>query len=530
MGNGLLPSIVQRGPTSLDGLVTDSQPVISLTWNNDISTVCFSDPTQLISNVSLTEISTGVNVPLVYLGYDAPTKTITLQPLYGLDRNTTYRVVVSRLIQDSFGRKSPDSYLFQFTTDPGIFSTPSLTSPSNFVTCTDFPTLEWTASSSGTINYLVQVDLDPYFSSPVYQSVTTDQSITPYGSFPYQDTYYWRVQAYTASASSNWSPTNAFFFGTVDEADQSSSVTYAAVNSFEITDTGFRNGETFLSSFPPIWFTFSSELLSNYSNYIQITKIMQLPRNDQTASYLYKNVTGSWSLAGNTITFTPSETMTNNMRYDIVISKDLAGVNGISLLDDQKYNFSSMYAPFYVHPRAIRARLGMGVTPEHLPDDLLNYMIYEVSLDAQARYYGFLSLPVQGQFLGDMLKETIVRDSAKLNSYGLLRWVEANVVYNIIKLIHMECLSRVGLTRTLEGYQEGLNIDFIKSIEFALKMAGEEITKWDDYLIPADLPLWGNPGVQYNMSQARLGDASLMGPIANRGAPLHWSRANPYGG
>ena len=502
----LLPELTQRYPTIADGVQTDSRPLIQIDWSIDIDTSQFTEPVQLPKYVVLQQTDTNAVIPLVYVEYIAGLKRVVLQPSVDLQRGSNFRVIVNRLVKDSFGRKSDQQYLWDFQTDTASILKPSNLAPSNFIVSTSFPTFSWSETATG-VQYQFIMAPDPGLAAPIVNNIISTTSYLPVGVFPYQTTYYWKVRAFTSSATGAWSDTYSFYFGTVDSANPSSSITYGDIDSFQISNTLFKNGGSLLSEFPNITIVFSSPPSTGFENYITFQKLDQVPRNDRPASFAYTPVSGSWLQNGNSITFTPGESITTNTRYDIVIDKDLLGQNGLPLKTEARFYFSAMYDPFYVHPRILRMRLGEA--EQHIPDDMLNFMIYNASLDAKARYYGYLSLPVNGQMLGDLLKESYVRDSKDLNSYGALRWVEANVVYNVIKLVHMESLRKVGLSRTLEGYSESLGEAYVKNLELALRLAAEEIGKWYNYLIPSDIPSVVVRGSDYPVQAIRDWDMSI---------------------
>ena len=380
----LLPTLTQRFPTLGDGPVSDIRPAILLDWSIDIDVTQFTNPVTLPNFVILQQEDTNANIPLVYTDYIPGLKRLVLTPNIDLPRGTQFRVIVNRLIKDSFGRKSDQQYLFQFLTDTAAIFQPTGLEPQNFVVATTFPTFTWNETATG-MNYEFVLSTDPSLNDPVIDTTVPTTSYTPFGTFNFQTTYYWKVRAYSTTATGAWSDTNTFFYGTVELGDPSSSIFYGDIQTFELVDTLFEDKSSLLATWPDsITLVFSTPPASNFSNYIKFTKIAQIPRNDVSASYAYANVAGSWVQNGNNLTFTPTEGMTINTRYDIIVDEDLLGVNGIPLRTEQRFYFSSRYDPFYVHPRVIR--MNLGAAEQHIPDDMLNMMIYNASLDAKARF------------------------------------------------------------------------------------------------------------------------------------------------
>ena len=83
-------------------------------------------------------------------------------------------------------------------------ATPSMTSPSDGVSqCSLLPTFNWSSVTDAT-GYLIQVDNDPAFGSPVIDESTLGLTYTP-GSALSPDQYYWRVAAQGTCGNSPWS-------------------------------------------------------------------------------------------------------------------------------------------------------------------------------------------------------------------------------------------------------------------------------------------------------------------------------------
>ena len=486
------PELVYRYPTALDSPVTSTQPQILLDWSNDIVALQASS-SGIISNYFLLLNEQGVKISLSFVSYTSSNRRLILTPTNPLNAGETYRVLIKRGVLDTYGRKSINDYNWTFTIAPGILGQVTLNEPGNESILNIWPELSWEALvSTGTVTYSVQVDRYPDFQSVLYQSATSSTSITPLGSFPINLTYYWRVVGLTAGATGMWSETRSFFYGSVFEAHQTSDQSYTEADLFGVDRIGFVNGASNIKEFPSnISITFTSTPVSSFADYITVKRKAQLPRNDDTTTYDESLVSGTWTLTNNTITFDPTETIKENYRYTIEIDRTLVNILGQELGEDYSYYWSSRYHPYYVDIRVIKARLRSESLT--LPDDLINFQIYQASLEAKSRYYatnigGITINSALLSPLGDTLTENQIRDTQDLKSYGTLKWVEVATTYNILNSILIDELRNVGRSRKLGDYSDSLTADFVKAMELALNQVKEELDQWEDYLAPSDIP------------------------------------------
>lgn len=495
------PEITYRFPTLADGARSDLRPQIVLDWSNDIDTAQFIADGTRASLVALLDDETSTIIATSYVSYTAASRRLILEPAADLDRDTRFRIVVKSGVLDTYGRRSKNEYTWTFRTDVASIGVPSLLSPADQTVQSVFPTLTWSSvSATGTVFYNVQLDDRFDFGALDYNQVTTDLSITPAGSFADETTYYWRVSAYTSGATGGWSETRSFYYGTSYQSHLSSRQEWADADTFGVYDTGFDNGQTNLSDWPSdITISFTSQPTSAYENYITLKKKSILPRNDVTSSYAETSVSGTWASTSGTIitsssltpqtiynlTFTPSEDIAENTRYELRVNRRLVNTDNLVLGEELRYYWTGAYDPLYVDPITLVARFRSETLT--IPDDLIYFNIFMASLDAKARYYGYLmAVP---QLFGDSLKENVVRDTPNLNSFGVLRWVEAVATYNILKSILNEELRNIGRTRKLGDYTDSLTADFVKGIKEALDRAADDIKAEENLLCPSDVPM-----------------------------------------
>lgn len=480
------PEITYKSPLSILGVVNATRPDIIIDWSVDVDTTQFSTAESRAGLVMLINESTNTIVDTEYVSYDSTRRRLTLRPSSDLPRNTLFSVLIDNRVLATTGRRSKLQYRWQFTTDVGTLDTTQLLDPADYSVHSTFPTFSWTPAGTGLINYYFQVDDRFDFSSPLYSTTTTATSINPIASYTDNTTYYWRVFGYTATTSGAWSDIRAFFYGTPRAAHASTKQEWYEADEFGIARLGWVNGASNQSAFPTISLTFSSIPDSNFltSTYIGVYKKNIMPRNDQVSTYLETAVAGSWTLSGSTLTFTPGEAIENNTRYEVRVSKYLPNTDGTELGKDYTYYFTGHYSPRYADIPEVRR---LFLSAEHnIPDDMINYYLFFASLEANARYYGNLQ-GVNYQLLGDALKEPVVRDTTDLNSFSVGRWVAAKAVYDLLKAILIEMTRQVDSSRKLGDYEYSLGPGFIKAMDMALKLAAEDLEKWDSLLTPNDL-------------------------------------------
>jgi hypothetical protein len=487
-----LPELTYRYPGIKDTSIS-LNPTILIDWSTDLDTTQWSDPVQLQSIFLLINNTTNQEIPVSYVGYTANIRRISLTPSSGLVAGTEYKAIVKKGVRDSYGRRSANEYVWNFVTQTVSVGTPTLQSPGNNTIQASFPQFSWStvASASGTVFYLFQLDDVPNFSTPLISAGgLTSTTYTPGASLPDGNTYYWRVRAYSGSVTGSWSSIYGFYFGLTSNIHPTSQTEFTPARDFVISSVGFKNGLSNTLNYPTISFTFSTVPASTFAQNITITKKSQLPRNDTDSSYYETSLAGTWTGSGTvTLTFTPSESITSNTRYTVTLFDTLVDVSGNSLGLETTYYFTSRYDPYYSDIRAVKARLRSEALT--MPDDLINYHIYMASLEAKARYWGYLSGAAISSF--DSLTETTVRDSTNLKSHGVLKWVVAKATYNILVSTLIDDLRNVGRSRRLGDFSETLTRDFTDAIKKLLDLISAELDELEDLLVPSDVPITVTP-------------------------------------
>ena len=496
------PQLVNRYPTERTGDLSTLQPNITLDWNVAVDPAQFSNPATLAKLVKLSQKDTNVYVNLTYVSYTANLKRVTLTPSAPLLSGTSYTLEVNNGVVDSVGRQSLNRYVWDFNV-----ATSSVSSVTNLLPLANsvqqvFPTFTWDALSPNTFEF--QIADNPEFSSPVVSASITANTYNPTGSFTPGITYYWKVRAVNGSLKGDWSDVYSFYFGQVRVAHPSSRTSWYT-DIFGFTALSFKNGLSNQQAYPAIRLTFSRDVSTSITldDYVTVKKKMVLPRNDDRTTYFDQPVAGTLSLSStNVITFTPSEPIAKNYRYKIYVAQDLPSVLGDTLTDELNFYFTSEYSPYYVDISAIRSRFLSAES--RIPDDLINYYIYQASLQVHGMVISSFAVslgPVLGPMNYDSVKEYMVRDGIKFDSYSVLKYAEALVTFNLLSSILREELRNIGRERKQGEYSDKLDEDFLKAIQQAKQDAQNEIDEWkqafgaQDNLLTASVAGNFDPGI-----------------------------------
>lgn len=479
------PEVTYQYPVLANGPVAAARPDLIIDWSTDVRTPQFSESSTLNLLITVEEASTGNEALLEYVSYDAQSRRLTVRPVSALNRNELFTVTIDKGVISSPGRSSKSVFRWQFRTDVGAFDGTTLYAPSDYSVQEEWPVFSWSTPTTGVVNYVFELDNRLDFSSPLYTNTTTATSLIPTGSFTDNQTYFWRVLAYTATATATYSPTRQFWYGTIRRASEESRQTWEDDPSFALNSGAWRSGASNLSAWPSVGLTFSAAISTGYASHVQFVRRSLGPRTDQRLSFAEATVEGTWALSADdtVLTFTPTETLAANTRYELRVLDTLPNGGGTATLGaDQLLYFTGPYSPMYATLDNIRSRFLSAES--NVPDDLINYYIYQASLEANAKYYGYaMGGPIPGA--AQYMPESIVRDSSNISSYGVGRWVEALATYNMIKAIVHEMMRLVDSKRRLGDYEFTLGPGFLKAIEMAKDMAQEELEQWENYLVPS---------------------------------------------
>ena len=492
------PQLINRYPTDKVGGVTDLTPDITLDWSLAVETTQFSTALTLKSLVKLNKTDTTTYLDLNYVSYDPVLKRVTLTPAAALEAETTYTLTVNKGVKDSVGRQSIQRYVWDFTTAESSVSDVSTLLPLDASIQEVFPSFSWASASPNTFDF--QIDDNPEFNTPIVNQALVTNSYTPVAVFTSDRTYYWRVRAKNGVDLGKWSDTYSFYFGFIKDKHPTTQTTWQIPGVFALSALSFKNGLSNQAAYPPIRLTFSEDVGAvTLSDYITVKKKLVLPRNDDRTTYQDITVPGTLSVLGAVVTFVPTDPIQDNYRYKIKVAADFPGVTGSLLGEELEFYFTSTYAPYYVDISAIRARFLSAES--RIPDDLINYYIYQASLEAHSRVIASFSTSLSGilgPFNYDAVKEYMIRDATKFNSYGVLKWTEALATFRLLQSILREELRNIGRERKQGEYMEKLDEAFLKAIQSAKDDAKQELDQWAQLFGTVDSPSSVSIGSQFN--------------------------------
>lgn len=467
------PYLVDYKP--IEGGVAPLDPEIWLYWSRPVLEEQFSNPAQLNSIVKLYPASnTASGIGLSFESYSAGSNLVKLSTTETLTAGEKYSIVIQTGVEDSLGeRTSNRSYHWTFTASGISISPPANLNPVDSSIVSGFPGFSW-SSVVGATGYVFQLASSPSFSTPLFNTNTTLLTISPSGSFDENQTYYWRVRAVTASGLGLWSDIYSFWYGDRENVHSSSRVSWEP-DSFDILQSSLESTPSNVQAFPEISITLTSTPASSYSDYLTLTKTGVSTRNDQASSSINTEVSGSWSLSGNKLTFTPSEDIVSNTLYVLTVDKDLTSTAGRTLGETIELGFTGPYTPMYTSARAVKAILASLL--DDFPDDFVNHHIYLASLDANIKYDSYMR--VGGFQNSEQVTESVVR-SYDLKSHPVSRWVAVKAAARIVQSVIFEDMRSVGKTIQIADYTKRVTQDFLEAAKMALDELKDELLFWDD--------------------------------------------------
>lgn len=143
------------------------------------------------------------------LEVDLPSESGTSTAISGLAPNTKYYWIVRA--RNSCGSYSGWSTTYDFTTAPSAPGTPTTSLPAFEATCQALAlTLDW-SSGSGASTYMVQLDDNSDFSSPLVDEDGISATSNEVSGLAELTTYYWRTKSVNScSSESDWSGSSNF--------------------------------------------------------------------------------------------------------------------------------------------------------------------------------------------------------------------------------------------------------------------------------------------------------------------------------
>jgi hypothetical protein len=468
--SAFLPTLVEFSPTIADSDVAPIPNIVAV-FSTEIDIEQVNTDLNLNKYIILVEEDTDTPFPVSFVSYDK--KTLIFVPQTALNPGKTYLITILGSLASPEGRTAGVNRSWAFKIALGALSEVNLVSPGNLTAVNQLPPLNWTVATSavsGAINYLVELDVTPDFSSvsSMGWSTTTLASSAGIGiSLAPSKTYWWRVTPIQNSINGPHSVPWAFYLGTFASPSPDTQVLYSNATTLLVSG-GFENGETNLSEWPDIRLTFGS--LIDLATVNSSTVLLRQEPVDGFVQLKPRIVATTLIVSGATLIVTPDENILPNMRYTLV-TRGLKNTLGNPLDIPERY-FTGFYFPLYMGSVVLRANFGSLL--DDVSDDFLNFHIFRVSLDANRHWIRafnrgvYLSGPLEGQ----------VRNTSFPLTYGMERWVEHESAARLLSEFLRQRLTSVGRSRKLGDYEESVEPALIQEIRSVIADQRKQALYW----------------------------------------------------
>jgi hypothetical protein len=473
------PAPVYMEPNILTTYV-GTEPLIAIKFNIDLMVSQINSNEGLNSQIILVEENTDTTIPVNFVDYQ--NQTLTFTPSQPLNPGSSYQVTILSTIQSSQGRQARANRSFVFIVSQSEIPQTVLLEPANYTSTSTVGPFQWAsvsvASTGGTGSLLYRVELDrtvafQSISSVGWSTLTAASSAMPGVYLTPGQHYFWRVRAEyytdTGSGAGEWSTPFVWYYGTFLQPSPSTEQTYPLAVPFQIS--GWIGGESGLSnqsSFPPIIISFSSpvDATTVNSSTVLVTResVDGWPDSSRTV------VTSSVSVSGSLMYINIGDGIVTNSRYVIWLNPPLADIYGNQLTAQWSAYFTSRYSPMYLGISVLRANFGRFLI--NVPDDILNFQIYRVSLDVNRNWILYYNPLIGGP------TETQVRGQVFIVGYAMERWVEHESAVRVLTTRYYELLESVDQRRRLGDYEESQSSNLLKQLSDEIANQRKLATAW----------------------------------------------------
>jgi hypothetical protein len=215
-------------------------------------------------------------------------------------------------------------------------------------------------------------------------------------------------------------------------------------------------------------FTFSNPLDPSTVNadtvYMTREAVDGWPSTDKTLVSL------NLSVSGKVLLITTTDHQRPNSRYTLYITSDVHDAYGNPLDPPITRYFTSKYTPMYMGSSVLRANFARFLVD--VPEDLLNFHIFRVSLDVNRHWILYYNPLVGGP------SEDQVRGQTFILSYAMERWVEYETGARILLMRYYELLERVDSMKRLADYTEEHGYHILHDLQDEIKRQTALATQW----------------------------------------------------
>jgi len=473
------PAPIYMEPNILTPYV-GTQPQISVQFNIDLLVDLINSDEKLNQQIILVEESTDSTIPVHFISYQ--NRWLTFTPVEPLNPGSSYQVTILSTIQSSQGRTATANRSFVFVVSQSEIPQVTLLEPANYTSTSTVGPFSWSAISvsttggTGSLMYRVELDRTVAFqsvSSVGWSTLTTATSAMPGVYLNPGQHYFWRVRGeyYTDAGSGvgEWSDPFVWYYGTFLQPSPSTEQTYPQAVPFQINSwIGANSGLSNQSSYPPIMLQFSSPVDPNTvnSSTVYVTRESVDGWPDSSRTYPNINVTASGTMLYINIT----DNIVTNSRYVIWLNPPLADIYGNQLVAPWSAYFTSKYSPMYLGLNVLRANFGKFLI--NVPDDILNFQIYRVSLDVNRNWILYYNPLIGGP------TETQVRGQVFIVGYAMERWVEHEAAVRVLTTRYYELLESVDQRKRLGDYEESQSSNLLKQLSDEIANQRKLATAW----------------------------------------------------
>ncbi|HYT42693.1 MAG TPA: Ig-like domain-containing protein, partial [Methylomirabilota bacterium] len=330
-----------------------------------------------------------------------------------------------------------------------------------------------TLVSTGNITYDIQLDTSFLFGSPIWETQVTVSGSTGGElcvsiGIPLTNRveYYWRVFAFTASTTGNFSDLRSFYLGDSVSASPDSVLVYDPSPFFRLTGFVPDNGTTNQSSHPTIIATFSQPI-SGMSINTNTVQVFVAPVDGRTAIPTFQDLNATYTVVDNQILISPSTLIQPNQRYTIVLNPPIESIFGTFFNETFNSYYTSFYKPIYGALIGVRSRLGGFINT--VSDDEILFFLWRASLHVNEL------LATRVFRVRDRISyDELINYDPPFKTWGQEQYAELYATAHLIESFYYDLLQEGGRRTALSVFETELQVSILSEIRERLKEVRKE--------------------------------------------------------
>lgn len=387
MDQGLYLEVIRKEPQVGWNLNVGTLPDIKITFNIGIHSSILEDRF-LNQYVLLIRLDTKEAVPVTFKSWDPLHKVLIFNPSEPLVADVIYQVTLRKEFPSTENRHMIGDINWAFRVDAAPIGRVSLIDPADATAYVISPTLSWSGvggpASGTTIYYLVQVHDNWQFGPPPlwqtsFSSATSGGLFSASIGIPLTENtaYYWRVRAYTASLTGDWSDTRSFFIGSGSHASPDTQLVFDPSDFFELVELLPEDGTPHQLTWPLIRVTFSRPL-SGASINDDTVQLWSLSADGRLTVPTAQVEGVTLAVSGNVLYVIPPGTPDKNTRYTLRLTTGIRSASGDVFTPETTTYFTGQYFPLYGGTISVRSELGGFIN--RIGDDEILFYLWRGSL------------------------------------------------------------------------------------------------------------------------------------------------------